>query len=262
MHSLSHPSHVCSLHKVLFTEQPETYYKWDNWPPESDRKWDCLQEFPHGFLLLTVTLSKWFFLFFSFFLRLCSEVPLLEDTLMRILVIGLSRDLPLGPADAMELADHLVKRAAGVQCDGMWRSTWAVTVHGHSCVNTLCENIGIFNKLTVNTKYVLLWFLTFAGHRSESVSCLSDLEVLRVERIQLIDAVLNLCTYHHPENIQLPAGYIKCLLETRVACRGHSLKWQMTLNVLGTNHQIWRSPHSIGKHGSCCLWWLRLIPRG
>uniref|UniRef100_A0A3B3B352 Integrator complex subunit 1 n=1 Tax=Oryzias melastigma TaxID=30732 RepID=A0A3B3B352_ORYME len=108
------------LHKVLFTEQPETYYKWDNWPPESDR----------------------------FFLRLCSEVPLLEDTLMRILVIGLSRDLPLGPADAMELADHLVKRAAGVH---------------------------------------------------------SDLEVLRVERIQLIDAVLNLCTYHHPENIQLPA---------------------------------------------------------
>ncbi|KAA0705456.1 Integrator complex subunit 1 [Triplophysa tibetana] len=116
--------YVHCLHKVLFTEQPETYYKWDNWPPESER---------------------------NFFLRLCSEVPLLEDTLMRILVIGLSRDLPLGPADAMELADHLVKRAAGVQSD--------------------------------------------------------DLEVLRVERIQLIDAVLNLCTYHHPENIQLPTGY-------------------------------------------------------
>lgn len=30
--------HSNSLHKVLFTEQPETYYKWDNWPPESDRK--------------------------------------------------------------------------------------------------------------------------------------------------------------------------------------------------------------------------------
>lgn len=40
---------------------------------------------------------------------------------MRILVIGLSRDLPLGPADAMELADHLVKRAAGVQSDGLWK---------------------------------------------------------------------------------------------------------------------------------------------
>lgn len=34
------PQHLffSSLHKVLFTEQPETYYKWDNWPPESDRK--------------------------------------------------------------------------------------------------------------------------------------------------------------------------------------------------------------------------------
>ncbi|XP_063042002.1 integrator complex subunit 1 isoform X2 [Engraulis encrasicolus] len=116
--------YVHCLHKVLFTEQPETYYKWDNWPPESDR---------------------------NFFLRLCSEVPLLEDTLMRVLVIGLSRELPLGPADAMELADHLVKRAAGAMSD--------------------------------------------------------DMDVLKVERIQLIDAVLNLCTYHHPENIQLPAGY-------------------------------------------------------
>ncbi|KAJ3581991.1 hypothetical protein NHX12_016009 [Muraenolepis orangiensis] len=116
--------YVHCLHKVLFTEQPETYYKWDNWPPESDR---------------------------NFFLRLCSEVPLLEDTLMRIVVIGLSRDLSLGPADAMELADHLVKRAAGAQSD--------------------------------------------------------DLDVLRVERIQLMDAVLNLCTYHHPENIVMPAGY-------------------------------------------------------
>lgn len=37
---------------------------------------------------------------------------------MRVLVIGLSRELPLGPADAMELADHLVKRAAAVQADG------------------------------------------------------------------------------------------------------------------------------------------------
>ncbi|XP_058148461.1 integrator complex subunit 1 isoform X1 [Dasypus novemcinctus] len=121
---LAPKDYVHCLHKVLFTEQPETYYKWDNWPPESER---------------------------NFFLRLCSEVPILEDTLMRILVIGLSRELPLGPADAMELADHLVKRAAAVQAD--------------------------------------------------------DVEVLKVERIQLIDAVLNLCTYHHPENIQLPPGY-------------------------------------------------------
>lgn len=67
----------------------------------------------------------------SFFLRLCSEVPILEDTLMRILVIGLSRELPLGPADAMELADHLVKRAAAVQADGEGPSRLCL---GTSCV--------------------------------------------------------------------------------------------------------------------------------
>uniref|UniRef100_UPI00358F4073 integrator complex subunit 1 n=1 Tax=Myxine glutinosa TaxID=7769 RepID=UPI00358F4073 len=116
--------YVHCLYKVLFTEQMETYYKWDNWPPESDR---------------------------NFFLRLCSEVPLLEDTLTRVLLIALSRDLPLGPADAMELADHLVKRAASVQAD--------------------------------------------------------DLEVLRVEKLQLMEAVLKLATYHYPENIHLPPGY-------------------------------------------------------
>ncbi|XP_067859035.1 integrator complex subunit 1 isoform X2 [Heptranchias perlo] len=143
---LNPKDYIHCLHKVLFTEQPETYYKWDNWPPESDR---------------------------NFFLRLCSEVPLLEDTLMRILVIGLSRDLSLGPADAMELADHLVKRAASVQAD--------------------------------------------------------DLEVLHVERIQLIDAVLNLCTYHHPENIQLPPGYQPPALAIS------SLYWKAWLLLLVVN---------------------------
>lgn len=116
-----------SLHKVLFTEQPETYYKWDNWPPESDRKWELL--IFESFLNCVEHFEFIYICFFlSFFLRLCSEVPLLEDTLMRILVIGLSRDLPLGPADAMELADHLVKRAAGVHSDGVWRLTRANAV--------------------------------------------------------------------------------------------------------------------------------------
>lgn len=44
------------------------------------------------------------------------------------------------------------------------------------------------------------------GQTLEPVLWVSDVEVLKVERIQLIDAVLNLCTYHHPENIQLPPG--------------------------------------------------------
>lgn len=42
---MTHHFYSPSLHKVLFTEQPETYYKWDNWPPESDRKWVIKTQF-------------------------------------------------------------------------------------------------------------------------------------------------------------------------------------------------------------------------
>ena len=33
-----------------------------------------------------------------------------------------------------------------------------------------------------------------------------DRTVLQVDRLELIDALMNLCTYRHPENIALPAG--------------------------------------------------------
>lgn len=51
-------------------------------------------------------------------MRLAAEVPVLEDTLMRVLVIGLSPDLPLGPAESVDLADQLIKRAAYLSLDG------------------------------------------------------------------------------------------------------------------------------------------------
>lgn len=79
-----------SLHKLLFMEQIEHYYNKDNWPTESER------------MLL---------------LRIASEVPLLEETLMRILYIGYSREHPLTAVDALELADQLVKRAAMMSFD-------------------------------------------------------------------------------------------------------------------------------------------------
>lgn len=186
----------------------------------------------------------------SFFLRLCSEVPILEDTLMRILVIGLSRELPLGPADAMELADHLVKRAAAVQADGKGPSglvlaQWAPAARqGLSlrsapparCAATPSSPARSLDRLRRHPVSACLrfprWLLVpvsppsipASGSRpvllllvpwpdpgprcplTGSGPCLSDVEVLKVERVQLLDAVLNLCTYHHPENIQLPPG--------------------------------------------------------
>ncbi|XP_066292608.1 integrator complex subunit 1-like [Branchiostoma lanceolatum] len=124
MFKLNSTDYVQCIQKVLFMESAESYYSKDNWPPEGER---------------------------AYLLRLVSEVPVQEDTLMRLLVIGLSRDLPLSAVEALDLADQVVRRAASL----------------HS----------------------------------------PDFDVLPVERIQLVDAVLNLCAYHHPENIQLPQGY-------------------------------------------------------
>ncbi|XP_071035573.1 integrator complex subunit 1-like [Parasteatoda tepidariorum] len=74
-----------SIHKLLFREHIEHYFNKENWPSENEK------------MLL---------------FHISSEVPLLEDTLMRILIIGLSRDHHLSAPEALELADQLVKRSA------------------------------------------------------------------------------------------------------------------------------------------------------
>ena len=38
---------------------------------------------------------------------------------MRVLVIGLARELPLSPADALDIADKLVARAANAHTEGI-----------------------------------------------------------------------------------------------------------------------------------------------
>ena len=61
-------------------------------------------------------------------LRLVSEVPVQEDTLMRVMIIGLTRELGVNAADALELADQLIRRAAMLSNEGIKDST----VHRHS----------------------------------------------------------------------------------------------------------------------------------
>nr|CAD7453362.1 unnamed protein product [Timema tahoe] len=76
------PEFVHALHKVLFMEHLEQYYNKDGWPQESDR----------------VVMH-----------RLASEVPLLQNTLIRILVIGLSKILSseaCGDQLVLEGLDH------------------------------------------------------------------------------------------------------------------------------------------------------------
>ncbi|XP_054167329.1 integrator complex subunit 1-like [Oppia nitens] len=75
------------LNKVLFMESAEHYYNRDNWPPENDR---------------------------NLMFRMTSEVPLLEETLIRVLTMGAAKDNPLSSSEAIELSDALIKRAATI----------------------------------------------------------------------------------------------------------------------------------------------------
>lgn len=78
------------LHKIVFLEQAEHYVKTDSWPGENER---------------------------NLFLRLVSEVPLLSATLMRILLIGVSKEHPIGPNETIDMADQLIRRAANLSAD-------------------------------------------------------------------------------------------------------------------------------------------------
>ena len=51
-------------------------------------------------------------------IQLMRESCLQEDSLMRILIIGLTKELPLSPFDAMDIADKLVARAANAHTSG------------------------------------------------------------------------------------------------------------------------------------------------
>lgn len=86
--SISDFHHV--LHKVLFLEQAEHYYKVDSWPGENER---------------------------NLFLRLASEVPLLQATLLRVLLIGISKEHPINSTEIIEITDQLIKRAANLPQD-------------------------------------------------------------------------------------------------------------------------------------------------
>ena len=45
---------------------------------------------------------------------------------MRVLVIGLTRELPLSPADAMDIADVLVARAANAHTEGTYACMYCI----------------------------------------------------------------------------------------------------------------------------------------
>lgn len=52
-------------------------------------------------------------------LRIVSEVPVLEDSLMRLLIIGLNNDFKANPADVLDIVDQMVRRAAIMNHEGI-----------------------------------------------------------------------------------------------------------------------------------------------
>ena len=72
----------------------EVYCSKDNWPGEAEK---------------------------NVIFQLMTEAGLHGDTLMRLLVIGLMRELPLPPSDALDMADKLVARAANAHTSGIYK---------------------------------------------------------------------------------------------------------------------------------------------
>jgi integrator complex subunit 1 len=84
-------------------------------------------------------------------MNLVSEVPLLQDSIWRIILIGVSKDISFSIHDTVMIIDQIVRRAC----------------------------------LLKYTEY----------------------PPLEVTKPEIIDFLFSMAEYHHPENIQLPAGY-------------------------------------------------------
>ncbi|XP_013170475.1 PREDICTED: integrator complex subunit 1 [Papilio xuthus] len=139
-----------ALNKIMFVEAAEAYSKADNWPPESER---------------------------ALCYRLCCEAPLPQNTLLRLIFIGLSKDIPVSPAEVFELVEQLVRRACALPADDL---------------------------------------------------------PLQVDKLEIVDYIFQLCQFHPPDNITLPAGYSPpALVITSLYWRG----WMLLTMLAAHNPQ-------------------------
>ena len=78
----------CFLQRIFWIEPPDPFWTLENWPLENER---------------------------ALLVRLAQEIPVLEDTLLRIAVVGHSRDVPFKNVDALDLVDILVRRCCSMK---------------------------------------------------------------------------------------------------------------------------------------------------
>ncbi|XP_053696102.1 integrator complex subunit 1 [Sabethes cyaneus] len=77
-----------SFHKILLLDSPEAYAKGDQWPPEPER---------------------------APMLRIVSEIPLQQNSMLRIILIGITKEIPFTIPDTMEIIEQLVRRAGSLR---------------------------------------------------------------------------------------------------------------------------------------------------
>jgi integrator complex subunit 1 len=90
VYKLSSTDYSLMMNKVLMLDPPENYSKFDQWPPEPER---------------------------MVLLNLISEVPLLQDSIWRIILIGVSKDISFSIHDTVEIIDQIVRRACLLKYD-------------------------------------------------------------------------------------------------------------------------------------------------
>jgi integrator complex subunit 1 len=76
--------------QVLFLESQEQYHGKDSWPNENER---------------------------ATMYRLATEVPVLQNTLTRLCIMGTSKEHPITCPDLLDLLDKIIKRAAAIQSE-------------------------------------------------------------------------------------------------------------------------------------------------
>ncbi|XP_030383535.1 integrator complex subunit 1 [Scaptodrosophila lebanonensis] len=77
-----------ALHKVLLLDNPDQYSRCDQWPSEPER---------------------------GAILRIISETPIHEETLLRIILIGITKDIPFSIANTFDVLLLVIKRVSGMK---------------------------------------------------------------------------------------------------------------------------------------------------
>ncbi|XP_060659679.1 integrator complex subunit 1 [Drosophila nasuta] len=77
-----------ALHKLLLLENAEQYSRCDQWPSEPER---------------------------AAILRIISETPIHEETLLRIILIGITKDIPFSIANTFDILLLVIKRVSGMK---------------------------------------------------------------------------------------------------------------------------------------------------